>query len=171
MKACLGEADMKKISIFNEQVNGIVKQTTGKKASSVYFTLSSSSGNALKALFMGSAPATHVSITEAVDYDLHKAMNGGYVVASFGYAPVKIIMSGVDIYADAANCVRYNSDIKGWWDRYNLHAAPDERVELGIYSRDGTAVYSCIVINIVREANGSTGNYGAYQITLIGVRK
>ena len=159
------------IEIFTENSGGIVKHAVPKNTTNTYFTLSAEAGTALKAVFMGAAPALSVNIVEAVDYDIHKALNGGYLVAAFGYAPVKITMSGVDIYASIQNCGKYTDDIKSWWDKYNLQQNPAARVHLSLYGRGQTSTFSCIVTNITRSAEGNTNGVGSYQITLLGARK
>ena len=65
------------IEIFTENSGGIVKHAVPKNTTNTYFTLSAEAGTALKAVFMGAAPALSVNIVEAVDYDIHKALNCG----------------------------------------------------------------------------------------------
>ena len=161
----------KNIKIFSGADSGVVFQRLRSKSDKVYFTLASSAGKSLKTILMGSAPAVSMKVTEAVDYDMHKALNGGFLVASFGYAPIQIDIQGIDIWNPTKGCnSKLSGDIKGWWDKYNLHADPNTRIRLGITTASGNASYDCITTNLVRSVQAANTTLGSYALNIIGVR-
>lgn len=159
------------IQIYKDNSAGVVKHQGSSNDPKAYFTLQGESqeNKDLAAVFMGAAPVVAINVTEAVDYDLHKGLNGGYLLASFGYAPTKIDMSGVDIYTSSSSCA-FGKDIKSWWDAYNLGASPQSRIRLGLYSGGTTTTYLCVVISILRTTQGDSAGVGTYKMSFIGVK-
>ena len=159
------------IRVFADNSAGAVFHKLDTTSDKAYFTLAATAGDKLKTVLMGSAPALSVKVTEAVDFDMHKALNGGFLVASFGYAPIQIEIQGIDIWNPSRTCnADLKGDIKSWWDTYNLHAAPNERIKLSLTRSGSNTSYACITTNLVRSVKASEATIGEYALSIIGVR-
>lgn len=148
---------------------GIVKARSPVKHSA-YVVLSGSAGGALGSVFAGRAPLVSVEVIESVDNGMTAALNNDLFMNTFGYAPVNIVLSGLDMYADY--CIGGAANIVGFFSAYNAHMNPTARVDVGIHAGNSTVTYRCVAVSLKRSAEGSSKQIGigAYELKLIGVR-
>lgn len=162
------------ISVFSKNIDGVVKITDDSANRKAYITISD---DKLRLILMGTAPVTAVSITQSVDMDAHKALDGNYTLASFGYSLTTIVISGLDIYTDFGSICPKDFGTKylqGWWDKYNLQAKRSHRLTVSIVHGSSSSVFTCVAIKLDRKLEamqGGSARVGTYVLTIIGIKK
>ena len=86
---------MSTLELFDHRkAPGFAKQVIGE--GKVFITIASA-GGPLKNIIVASAPITSVSISNASDTFVNKALSGDFMIASFGERPVNIRVTGVTL--------------------------------------------------------------------------
>ncbi len=121
----------------------------------------------------GRAPATGVSIEESVDLQLSKELSGGYVASVFGYKPVLITITGLDIFVP---CDAEDKDqtIAELYSKSNA-ASPTYELLLVSTEADPGVVYECLIGQLSRSVQARNAQdygmgVGTYTMKLIGAR-
>lgn len=173
---------MPKTSIFT-RLGGTYYVPIATKGAVAYVTFAgknSAAGDMLSTLLEGRAPATKIRVTQAVDNSLTKSFAGDFLFMTFGYNPVSITISGLDIFH--STCITkagqsLTGTVQSFFDDYNVYENPDARIVMGMSSGHGnkSAAFQCILTGMERSKAGGTagqGNIhvGDYTMQLIGVK-
>lgn len=152
---------------------GISRQTL--PGNTTYITLWADGGEALSGLLSTSAPAEQIRIDAGVDYSFNKSLDGDFLVSTFGYRPVMIVINGLDIYNDT--CVTLaggnRETVQSFFDKWNVHANKKARINVGMASAGSSGVaYKCVLVELKRESAQelTAGGVGRYTMVLYGVR-
>lgn len=130
------------------------------------------------------APSSGVEVTEAVDTAIHKALSGSLLIACFGPSPVKISISGLDMYglrrcadtSDSTIMLSYKENnmddntILKFYKENNIGRNKLIRVGVSDGGKGNAAIYKCALTSLTRTATGTTPGVGRYSIQLLGVR-
>lgn len=157
----------------NKQQGGVARQKLA--GNTTYITFQADAGNALGAVLAATAPAEQVRIDEGVDFALNKSLAGDFLVSTFGYRPVVIVISGLDIYNDPClmNEGKGQETVQSFFDKWNVHANKKARIDVGLASAGGAGIaYRCVLVDLKRisaqELTG--GGVGRYTMTLYGAK-
>lgn len=140
-----------------------------------YITFLAEGGGALSKLLAATAPAEQVRIDAGVDFSLSKSLAGDFLVSTFGYRPVMIVISGLDIYNDPCLIAAGGGQetVQSFFDKWNVHANKTARIDVGMASAGSSGVaYRCVLVDLKRmsaqELTG--GGVGRYVMTLYGAK-
>lgn len=126
-------------------------------------------------LLAATAPAEQIRVDAGVDFSLSKSLAGDFLVSTFGYRPVMIVISGLDIYNDP--CLIASGEgqetVQSFFDKWNVHANKTARIDVGMASAGSSGVaYRCVLVDLKRmsaqELTG--GGVGRYVMTLYGAK-
>lgn len=156
-----------------QQNGGISKQQL--RGNTTYITFMAEGGSALGKLLAATAPAEQISIDAGVDFALSKSLAGDFLVSTFGYKPVTIVISGLDIYSDPCLVAAGGGQdtVQSFFDKWNVHVNKKARIDVGMASAGSSGVaYRCVLVSLRRasaqELTG--GGVGRYVMTLYGAK-
>lgn len=160
------------IQIFNK-LGGYKREELG--TGTAFITLWADGGDALHDILNTTAPAEKITIDENVDYVLNKALNGDFLVETFGHKPVSIYIEGLDLYAENCDDAQAaNQDtVQNFYDKWNVHNNKTARVNVGIAKAVSSGMsFYCVITGLRRMANSSikANGIGRYAMSLIGVQ-
>jgi hypothetical protein len=140
-----------------------------------YITLWGDDGDALNDILTTTAPAEQIRVESGVDFALNKSLAGDFLVSTFGYKPVLIVISGLDIYKDPCQDKYGDSveTVQSFFNRWNVHANKKARINVGMASAGSTGVaYRCVLVDLKRVTAQElkVGGVGRYTMTLYGTR-
>lgn len=132
----------------------------------MYITISDGSN-----VFNGRAPVMGVTIKQVTDYTTHKALNGDILVASFGFLPVEITISGLDLFNMLCN--KKGRRIADFFGRHNLVKNSQNRLTVSLSgSVGGTGgTFKCVLTDLTMQATGGDKIQGLYRLNLIGIQE
>lgn len=148
---------------------GITRHTVD--GGTTYITLAADGGEKLRDVLITTAPANRISIDESVDFSLHKALSGNFLVSSFGYKPVTITINGLDIYQDTCGTYTGKETVQSFYDKWNVHANKNARIIVGMATAGGSGrSYSCVLVSLQRVTAQEleVSGVGKYVMTLYG---
>ena len=158
--------------LFNNA--GSISSENSSSSNRSYIVLSGSSSSSNSSLFAIS-PVIGVSIKQAPDTSISKAINGNFYVSTFGSSPVYITIRG--FHADS--CISgSNSSIYDIYDEYRVDKNPNKRLSLGIYTTDNKSkstthgAFVCIILGMetsIDEINSVNGSI-QYTLSCVGVK-
>ena len=141
-----------------------------------FITLSWWVTNSLRRMAIARAPITGVRIKSEVDYSVTQALEGDFLLASFGNRPVDITLDGLYIY-DTVGCDEsfLTRTIKATWHitlpelyaKTRVSEHPEQRIQVDIANK---GVYICAVVGLEMwtDANSSYTGIVKYKLHLIG---
>lgn len=130
----------------------------------------------LSTVLNGRAPATGITIDQAVDYSISKSLKQDFIVDTFGDSPVKITLEGIEFLTSTCG---ENQDetiqqtIETFYDNNKLSADRTKRVLLGLSTNpERGSAFTCVLTGMrsVIDREGADKMYVKYSLTLIGVR-
>jgi hypothetical protein len=125
---------------------------------------------------LATAPILGLSVEERADCSITKALNGDFVIASFGDTPVKLTISGVSILyticQDRDNKATKGSSVASFFKSNKISTDATKRIKVAIASSPtDTTTYTCALIGYDTSFNEEYNEYNAsrYTLHLIGV--
>jgi len=147
------------------------------KEEKTYVVLHGSAGKSLGMVLVGSCPLVSIDVMDKVDVSTVKALNDDLYVNTFGYSPVTIQMSGLELHScgrkNASGSGGGNDSIGKFFAENNVHKSPKARVDVVLRSASGSAQsYRCVVVSmkLAGEGKPNTVNTVGYELNLIGIR-
>ena len=134
-----------------------------------YVTLQGTAGSALSDILMAKAPATDISITDAVDMSINKALSSDFLIATFGKSPITIRITGMIL--DARNCSG-SGNIPAFFKKYNVHKNKTARVTVCVCVAGASTTYKCVLTSMMLVKNIQRYDCPVasdYVLNLIGV--
>lgn len=125
----------------------------------------------------GAAPSLTVAIDDHVPMSLARALSGDMLISTFGRGPVRVEITGLDVYD--ANCSEGVSGssakerIQDFWTANNVNDNPSARLTLCLGS-EKSSLYTCVLVGLsTSSANAATAQIGynglgMYKLSLVG---
>lgn len=146
-----------------------VTDTTSPAYARLVLTDSSSS-----TILIATAPMLGITIEERADCNVTKALDGNFLITSFGDSPVKINITGMNILKKICNNTDESTytSMSAFFDKNKVSADVHKRIKLIIAtSYSETKSYVCAIIGydtVFREDDNEFG-INTYSLHLIGV--
>ena len=124
-------------------------------------------------VLMATAPATGINISHAVDYSITKALDSNFLVSSFGFAPVSIVINGLSAYSSwcGNSTASGDSTITGFFYKYNVADNYKYRIRAAIKRGSSKEEFYCVMLSLSLMASSDrTPGAEQYTLTLIGAR-
>ena len=152
--------------------------TDARLIRNAYIVLSGNAGRTLGNVFVGYCPLAAIDVDDQVDYTVVNALNNDLYISTFGYAPVVIQLSGLEVQnglcQDSGKIQKKSfPDIASFFADNNVYKNKRARVDISIRSANGnSAAYRCVVVSLKRAGDGHSKAAGelGYELKLLGVR-
>lgn len=134
-----------------------------------FVTFSGASGAILGNVLTACAPATGIIISQNVDVSAMKSLGNSLLLATFGDAPVSIVMDGLNLYTQPGG-TKNGDTIADFYRKYKLSATAGI-VDVGITGlQSGSAAFRCVITGLeLKTTDTVVSEYGSYRMTLLGV--
>lgn len=122
------------------------------------------------------SPLLGISITEAVDYNINKTLDGNFNILTFEDHPVIIQLSGLQCIA-IASCSKgkletnknMQSAMSKFYSNYKLSKKESNSPTVSITIADST--YQAVILSLKRESNANFPGMMDYSMILYGAKK
>jgi hypothetical protein len=155
--------------IFNPWGGIVAVPYTGITGPAVYCTMlarsskQSGASAALSSLLTVKAPLSGINVTARVDVSADKGLDGDFLLSTFGYAPARIVLSGLSIVGRCLDGSNSRSNVYSYYRKWNVHADKSARIDLVI---DGKRAYRCVLLSCDLKMPGRSDMVNTATYTL-----
>lgn len=133
---------------MNEQVltAGVSGTFTEPVDRDVFISLLATEAMSVPDMLLMKAPITGVEFSNNVDYSLQRSFSDDWILCSFGFRPIEIMLSGVELLASACKGL----SIQSFYDKYNVRSNPSARLMVGISGGEADGALNAVLVSLTR---------------------